>query len=337
MNTAAKLSDLKENMMLGHTNRPVEITTKLNIVIPHKGKDALETQKRDRIHKTIGLVISYILLIIAAIIVIFPFYYMIIATFMTEHELINGAIWPHEGNAWENVVYNFTETLNRFDYKRYVGNTLIVAVSETALGLLNTILAAFAFARLNFRGRDLLFTLFLGTMMIPGEMMVISNYATMSNLGLLDKQTTGQAYVAMVLPFLSSVFYIYLLRQNFKQIPNELYLAAKVDGKSDWEYLWKVMVPLASPTIITIIILNFIGAWNGYIWPNLVTRNNAALTISVAVRQAELYIVDQNEQNITQYTWQMVASLLTVVPLLILFIIFRKYIMRGTSRAGIKG
>jgi multiple sugar transport system permease protein len=139
-------------------------------------------------------------------------------------------------------------------------------------------------------------------------------------------------------PFLSSVFYIYLLRQNFMQIPNELYLAAKVDGKSDWDYLWKVMVPLASPTLITIAILSIIGSWNAYVWPKLVVYSSDNWLISVAVRGSEaLMLEDPNGIKITQYTWQMTASVLTVAPLLILFIIFRKYIMRGAGRAGIKG
>ena len=174
-------------------------------------------------------------------------------------------------------------------------------------------------------------------MMIPGEMMIISNYTTMSNFGLISSsQTTAQAYLVMILPFLASVFYIYLLRQNFKQIPNELYLAAKVDGKSDWTYLWQVMVPLSSPTLITIFILNLIGSWNAYVWPNMVTSNQNNWLISVAIRSSALTLED-HEVWITQNSWTMAATVLTVVPLLVLFIIFRKYIMRGAGRAGIKG
>ena len=188
-----------------------------------------------------------------------------------------------------------------------------------------------------------MFTIFLATMMIPGEMMVLTNYQTMSNLDLISqKQTRMEAFFVMIVPFISSVFYIYLLRQNFKQIPNELYLAAKVDGKSDWEYLWTVMVPLASPTLITIAILSIIGSWNAYVWPQIAV--SAARTsedywlISVALRGTEkLMLEDPMGNMITQFSWQMVASVLTVVPLLILFIIFRKYIMRCTGRAGIKG
>ncbi len=323
---------------MAHVNR---VTTSLNLVIPHKAGDVKETQKVDRIKRIIGLVVTYVFLAFAAFLVIFPFYYMIIASGMLEEDVLAGNLVPVQGSLFENLVYNFTETLARFSYMKYVGNTLIVAISTTCLQLLVTILSAFAFARLSFRGRDLLFSAFLATMMIPGEMMVITNYITMGNLGLSGgSQTRWQAYLAMILPFISSVFYIYLLRQNFKQIPNELYLAAKVDGKSDWDYLWKVMVPLASPTLITIVILAIIGSWNAYVWPKLITsassNNMDYWLISVAVR-GEALAKEIHEVQITQYSWQMCASVLTVVPLLILFIIFRKYIMRGTGRAGLKG
>ena len=294
-------------------NRPAHITTHLNIVTRGNRLDVNTRAKIDKVLHITGLVITYAFLIFAAFIVILPFYYMIIGSFMQEADLI------------------------------YIGNTLIVAISTTALMLLVTIFSAFAFARLEFKGREFLFTIFLATMMIPGEMMVITNYNTMSNLGMISvDQTRLQAYFVMVATFIASVFYIYLLRQNFKQIPNELYLASKVDGKSDWEYLWKVMVPLAAPTLITITILSIIGSWNAYVWPQIATsasRNpDKYWLISVAIRGTEaLTLEDPNGIKITQYSWQMVASTLTVVPLLILFIIFRKYIMKGTGRAGIKG
>ena len=320
-----------------------KITTTLELVVPHKGKDVKETQKFDQSARIIGLIIIYAFLIAAAAIVIFPFIYMIIASGMLEDDLTAGYLWPVQGNLFENMAKNFSDTLAVFDYGTYVGNTLIVAFSTTALQLVITILSAFAFARLTFRGRDLLFTIFLSTMMIPGEMMVITNYITMGNLGLSgNNQTLWQAYLAMILPFISSVFYIYLLRQNFKQIPNELYLAAKVDGKSDWSYLWKVMVPLAAPTLITITILAIIGSWNAYVWPKLITssaKNNTDYwLISVALRDSQRLAKEiRPDEMRPQYAWQMCASVLTVVPLLALFIIFRKYIMRGTGRAGLKG
>ncbi len=324
-------------------NRPAHITTHLNIVTRGNRLDVNTRAKIDKVLHITGLVITYAFLIFAAFIVILPFYYMIIGSFMQEADLISGKFWPVSGSFFQNIADNYQNTLARFDYFAYIGNTLIVALSTTALMLLVTIFSAFAFARLEFKGREFLFTIFLATMMIPGEMMVITNYNTMSNLGMISvDQTRLQAYFVMVAPFIASVFYIYLLRQNFKQIPNELYLASKVDGKSDWEYLWKVMVPLAAPTLITITILSIIGSWNAYVWPQIATsasRNpDKYWLISVAIRGTEaLTLEDPNGTKITQYSWQMVASTLTVVPLLILFIIFRKYIMKGTGRAGIKG
>ncbi|MDY2895888.1 MAG: carbohydrate ABC transporter permease [Candidatus Enterosoma sp.] len=324
-------------------NRPAHITTHLNIVTRGNRLDVNTRAKIDKVLHITGLVITYAFLIFAAFIVILPFYYMIIGSFMQEADLISGKFWPVSGSFFQNIADNYQNTLARFDYFAYIGNTLIVAISTTALMLLVTIFSAFAFARLEFKGREFLFTIFLATMMIPGEMMVITNYNTMSNLGMISvDQTRMQAYFVMVAPFIASVFYIYLLRQNFKQIPNELYLASKVDGKSDWEYLWKVMVPLAAPTLITITILSIIGSWNAYVWPQIATsasRNpDKYWLISVAIRGTEaLMLEDPNGIKITQYSWQMVASTLTVVPLLILFIIFRKYIMKGTGRAGIKG
>ena len=175
-------------------------------------------------------------------------------------------------------------------------------------------------------------------MMVPGELLAIANYTTMANMHLIGKnQTYWQALLVMILPLIASSFYIYLLRQNFKQIPEELYLAAKVDGKSDWQFLWKVMAPLSSPTLITIAILSFIGSWNSYVWPSRAVSNQNYQVISVIIRTGVLTIQDETGNWVTMLPWQMTASVLTVVPLLILFIAFRKYIMSGTSKAGIKG
>ena len=224
----------------------------------------------------------------------------------------------------------------------YVGNTLIVGVISTLGTLVTTIFAAFAFARLNFVGKDAIFAVLLATMMIPGEMMVITNYITVSRLpwyefgvGLQEGWLSyhDSVFAAMIVPFWVSVFYIYLLRQNFKQIPNELYLAAKVDGKSDWQYLWKVMVPLAAPTLISIFILKLMGAWNSYVWPNLVTTANKEWRLVTNALRGSF----TNSSGDPEYGIQMAATILVTVPLLLLFVFFRKYIMRGVGRAGIKG
>ena len=232
---------------------------------------------------------------------------------------------------WTNYIYVF----QTFDFGTYMINTIVVGAFSTLGTLITTILGAFAFARLKFKGRDALFAIFLMTMMIPGEMMVISNYITVAAFGWIGSgQTLIEAYAAMIVPFWISVFYIYLLRQNFKQIPNELYLAAKVDGKSDWNYLWKVMVPLAAPTLISITILKFMATWNSYVWPNLVTNDVSYRLISNGLRGSSFQDLEAGR---TEYGYQMAATVIVTVPLFLLFVFFRKYIMKGVGRAGIKG
>lgn len=259
---------------------------------------------------------------------------MIITSFKSGAE-IQGFLPGYEGvqTFWPvNFVNNFATLSSRFNFPMYLGNTLLVGVFTTLGMIVTCILSAFAFARLSFKGKDLVFTLFLSTMMIPGEMMVITNYVSVSNFGWTDGSRTG-AYLAMIIPFMTSVFYTYLLRQNFLQVPNELYLAARVDGKNDWQYLWKVMVPLAMPSITTILILGLMGSWNAYIWPNLIAggRNEFKL-ISNGLRDSF-----QTGTDFDEYGRQMAATVLVTLPLLFVFILFRKYIMRGVSRAGIKG
>ena len=302
-------------------------TKNLRLVIKGAQKDTNTTQKVDKILHIIGMTLIYVFLAIMALIIIFPFYWMLITSLKSTEEIrrTTQAFFP-EVVMWSNYV----DVFKRFDFVTYLRNTLIVGVISTLGTLITTIFAAFAFARLEFKGRDLMFSILLMTMMIPGEMMVITNYITVSNLGWL-KDATG-VFTSMIVPFWISVFYIYLLRQNFKQIPNELYLAAKVDGKSDWSYLWKVMVPLAKPTLITIFILKLMGAWNSYVWPNLVADKEQYRLISNGLRSSFSTVTGE-----PQYGLQMAATVLVTVPLLLLFIFFRKYIMRGVGRAGIKG
>ena len=302
-------------------------TKNLRLGIKGAQKDTNTTQKVDKILHIIGMTLIYLFLAIMALIIIFPFYWMLITSLKSTEEIrrTTQTFFP-EVVMWSNYV----DVFKRFDFVTYLRNTLIVGVISTLGTLITTIFAAFAFARLEFKGRDLMFSILLMTMMIPGEMMVITNYITVSNLGWL-KDATG-VFTSMIVPFWISVFYIYLLRQNFKQIPNELYLAAKVDGKSDWSYLWKVMVPLAKPTLITIFILKLMGAWNSYVWPNLVADKEQYRLISNGLRSS--FSTTTGEP---QYGLQMAATVLVTVPLLLLFIFFRKYIMRGVGRAGIKG
>lgn len=315
------------------------VTTSLVLVPPNlKGKNP-HSAGDSKAKKIVFLVFAYLFLTAMALIIIFPFYYMIAASVMSEASVKAGKFFPDLLSVVENATFNYQNTIGKIQYLEHIGTTLIVAISTTTLQLITTILAAFAFAKMEFKGRDVLFVAFLATMMIPGELMGITNVITMSNLGLYGaNQTYGQAILAMVLPLISSSFYIYLLRQNFKQMPEELYMAARVDGKSNWEYLWLVVVPMAKPTLITIALLAFIGSWNSYIWPSLIVNNPDNTVISVMIRSSVFELMDDHDQFVVQYSWQMAASVLVVVPLLILFIVFRKYIMSGTRRqGGIKG
>lgn len=300
----------------------------LVLVLKDEGLSTETKEKLSKVSKIVSLVLIYLLLAFAALLVIFPFYWMLITSLKNgdEYQRLVPTFWP------ETVMRsNYADALRRLDFTTLLTNTLIVGVISTFGTLITTIFAAFAFARLEFKGRDLFFSILLATMMIPGEMMVISNYTSVSLLGMTT--STFGAYTAMIVPFLISVFYIYLLRQNFKQIPNELYLAAKVDGKSDWSYLWKVMVPLAMPSLITIFILKLMGSWNAYVWPNLIAGGEKSLyLITNGLRESFNTTADANEYGI-----QMAATVIVTVPLLLVFIFFRKYIMRGVGRAGIKG
>ena len=325
--------------------RQARIPTTLVLSLPKqrtslskKAKSPIQIRRNQTIRKVIFLSLVYLFLAVMAFVVLFPFYYMITASFMTQNEASRGAFAPELSSMWENIAFNYSNTFRKLNFFSHVGTTLLVAIATTILQLLTTILASFALARLQFRGRDVVFILFLATMMVPGELLAISNYTTMSNLNFIgNDQTYLQAILVMILPMISSSFYIYLLRQNFKQIPDELYLAAKVDGKSDWDFLWKVMAPLASPTLVTIAILSFISSWNSYVWPSRSVSNSDFQVISVIIRTGSLtYEVSPGEWR-TMIPWQMAASVLTVVPLLILFIVFRKTIMSGTGRSGIKG
>ena len=296
------------------------------------GKTVDSIKAAEKASTIIMTVLTYLFIILLALVMIFPFYWMIITSLKQNDE-----IQATTQTFFPNIVMwsNYTHVLQAFHFGIYMRNTIVVAFFSTLGTLLTTIFAAFAFARLKFKGKDTVFAIFLMTMMIPGEMMVLTNYITVASFGWTGQgQTLIKAYLAMIVPFITSVFYIYLLRQNFKQIPNELYLAAKVDGKSDWSFLWKVMVPLCSPTLISIVILKFMGTWNSYIWPNLVANTDEFRLISNGLRGSGFTDPDA---GVTQYGYQMAATVLVTVPLFLLFVFFRKYIMRGVGRAGIKG
>lgn len=307
-------------------------TDNIVLSIEEAGRTVDSIKRQEMVTKIVSTIFVYIFIVALALVFVFPFYWMVITSLKQRTEIIatEQTFFPTIV-MWSNYVYVFQV----FDFGTFMFNTIVVAIFSTIGTLLTTIFAAFAFARLKFKGREPLFMVFLMTMMIPGEMMVISNYVTVASFGWIGEgQTLIEAYLCMIVPFWISVFYIYLLRQNFKQIPNELYLAAKVDGKSDWSFLWRVMVPLAMPTLISITILKFMGTWNSYVWPNLVTQEESFRLISNGLRNSSFVDADSGQ---TEYGYQTAATMLVTVPLFLLFIFFRKYIMRGVGRAGIKG
>jgi len=288
-----------------------------------------------KVGRNLFKVFLYTVLTLAAITVIIPFYWMLLTALKSDADLT--AIPPKVVMAFSDLVFsNFAKALEAAPFDRNMLNTVIVAFISTTGTLITTILAAFAFSRLNFKGRDFLFMIFISTMMIPGEIFVITNYSTVARLGWLGAnnvpQTYQEALLAMTIPFMVSVFYMFFLRQTFKSIPDELYLAAKVDGTSDFKYLRRIMIPIAQPTIITIIILNAMGTWNAYIWPNLVTDNESYRLVTDGLRNAF-----SDLSGMVSFNTQMAAALVVTLPLLIVFLLLKKYIMRGVSRSGIKG
>jgi multiple sugar transport system permease protein len=288
-------------------------------------RDMQKVSARQKVLKALGIALIYAFLIIMAIIVIFPFYWMIISSLkeMAEYRRSIPTLWPQTFD-----FLNYMEVFTNEDLLlgQLFYNTVLVGVVSTAGGLVITVLSAFAFARLEFKGKNALFAALLATMMIPGELFTITNYQTVYTWGWTE------TYRVLIVPFMVSVFYIYLLRQNFMQIPNELYLAAKVDGCSDLKYLWKVMIPLALPTIISITILKMMGSWNSYMWPRLVANDDAHRLITNGLRTAFT-----NAEGVTDIPLQMAAVTVVSFPLFMVFIFLRKYIMKGVSRSGIKG
>ena len=272
-------------------------------------------------------VLVWLLLAVWAVVVLFPFYWMVL-TSVKKTSTYNNETVPKiitEDPTLENYGKAFTEV----SLGRYFGNTLIFTAATTGLMMLVTVPAAFAFARLEFRGKHLLFALFLSLMMIPTELVIITNYVTVVNL---EWNRGIRTFLGLILPSVTSVFYIYLLKENFEAIPDELYNAAKVDGTSDLKYLLKVMVPISQPTIVTIVILKVIECWNSYVWPRLITRESSYFLVSngiQAIRESGF-----GRQDIPA---MMAAVVVVSAPLIVLFLVFRDKIMAGVSRGGTKG
>ena len=290
-----------------------------------KQRDMQQVAAQQKVIGTIVKVIIYAFLLLMALIIIFPFYWMIISSMKTvdEYRLAIPTLFPNYLD-WRNYIQVFTN--KDLLLGQLFANTVYVGIVSTILSLVITVLSAFAFARLEFKGKNALFGFLLATMMIPGELFTITNYQTVYHFGWM------KTFTVLIVPFLVSVFYIYLLRQNFLQIPNELYLAAKVDGTSDIKYLWRVMIPLSLPNLISITILKMMGAWNSYMWPRLVANDPAHRLITNGLRSA---FTDASGN--TDIPVQMAAVAVVSLPLFLVFVFLRKYIMKGVSRSGIKG
>ncbi|MDI6452194.1 carbohydrate ABC transporter permease [Peloplasma aerotolerans] len=301
------------------------------------GKDKTRTQdeldeitRKDVVMKIVRMVLTYGTLSFTALFIFIPFYWMIITALKTYAESSMSSNPSFFVSLSDMQWVNFKIALTEFNFLRYIGNTVFVGLTSMFFTVITTVLAAFAFSRLDFKGKDFIFSLLLMTMMIPGELYTITNYITVSRLGWID------TFYALIVPFSASVFYIFFLRQTFRQIPDSLYRAAKVDGCSDFKYLTRVMIPIASPTIITIIILSSIGAWDAYIWPQLVGRTEATRLVSVALRNENFSIGVGADQR-PMYNLQLAATTVVTVPLLIVFFSLKKYILAGVGRSGTKG
>lgn len=281
-------------------------------------------QRRALRRRRVLRLLTYLLLGVWAVVVLFPFYWMLLTSvkyygaYNAEHIPTFFTLSP--------TLQNYKDAFTSVPLGRYLLNTVFFAVVTTALMVVVITLSAYAFARMEFRGKNLLFTLFLSLMMIPTELVVITNYATITGLELRN------TFTGLILPSVTSVFYIYLLKENFEQVPDELYRAAKVDGTSDFKYLWKVMLPICRPTLVTIIILKVIECWNSYVWPRLITDDPNYFLVSNGIQE-----IRENGFGRENIPAMMAAVVVISVPLILLFFLFRKKIMAGVSRGGIKG
>ncbi len=281
-------------------------------------------QKSAKLHRTLRNIVTYALLTFWALVVLFPFYWMLL-TSVKSYSSYNAEHIPSFFTL-SPTLQNYKDAFTSVPLGKYLGNTVIFAVVTTAVMVVVITLSAFAFARLKFRGRSLVFTLFLSLMMIPNELVVITNFVTITNMDLRN------TFTGLILPSVTSVFYIYLLKENFEQVPDELYRAAKVDGTSDLKYLCKVLIPICRPTLITIIILKIIECWNSYVWPRLITDDPNYYLVSNGIQE-----IRENGFGRENIPAMMAAVVVISVPLIVLFLIFRKKIMAGVARGGTKG
>ena len=284
----------------------------------------LRAEKKARGVKMLKNIVIYAFLGIWGLMVLFPFYWMVLTSFKS-YASYNGEKIP-KFYVTDPTFENFTNAFAQVPLGRYLINTFVFTVVTTFVMVIVITLAAFAFSRLEFKGRDLLFTVFLSMMMIPSELIVITNFVTITNM---DMRNT---FSGLILPSVMSVFYVYLLRENFAQVPDQLYYAAKVDGTSDLKYLFRVMLPICRPTVVTIIILKVIECWNSYVWPRLITDDRNYFLVSNGIQE-----IRQNGFGRENIPAMMAAVVVISLPLIILFLIFRRQIMAGVSRGGTKG
>ena len=274
--------------------------------------------------RKLRLALTYLLLSVWALVVIFPFYWMLL-TSVKSYGAYNSEYVPQLYTT-QPTLQNYVDAFTAVPLARYFANTVIFTVITTALMLLVIVLAAFAFSRLDFPGKNLLFTAFLSLMMIPNELVVITNFVTITNWGLRN------TFTGLILPSVTSVFYIYLLKENFDQVPDELYKAAKVDGCSDFKYLTQVLIPICRPTIVTVVLLKVIECWNSYVWPRLITDNQMYFLVSNGIQE-----IRENGFGRDNVPAMMAAVVVISVPLIVLFLLFRKKVMEGVSQGGTKG
>lgn len=287
-------------------------------------KDYDRIEKSARIRKTILNVITYVFLILWAVIVLFPFYWMIL-TSVKSYSAYNSEYIP-KFFTLSPTLQNYAGAFTAVPLGRYLFNTTVFALVTTGIMLIVITLAAFAFARLDFKGKNAAFILFLSLMMIPNELVIITNFVTVTNLNMRN------SFQGLILPSVMSVFYIYLLKENFEQIPDSLYYAAKVDGTSDMKYLLRVMIPVSKPTLITITILKVIECWNSYVWPRLITDDENYYLVSNGIQE-----IRENGFGRENIPAMMAAVVVISVPLIVLFLAFRGKVMAGVSRGGTKG
>ena len=281
-------------------------------------------EQRERKRQAVYLAAIGLVLVIWAVLVLFPFYWMLL-TSVKSYGSYNSEYIPKLFTT-SPTLENYASAFSQVPLARYFLNTAIFTVITTALMLFVTVLAAFAFSRLRFPGRNLIFAAFLALMMIPSELVVITNFVTVTELGLRN------TFLGLILPSVTSVFYIYLLKENFSQVPDELYYAAKVDGTSDFKYLWKVLLPICQPTVVTITILKIIECWNSYVWPRLITDDQNYFLVSVGIQE-----IRENGFGRENIPAMMAAVTVISLPLIALFLVFRKKIMAGVARGGTKG